>query len=258
MFLHALPFRPLRFCSVDEGRRPTTDRRASRAGLPRAGPGSNAFTHQQPFQPAPGQARAHRHIPEARRRAVRSTPRCPAATQEIVAHLDHDVRQAAVAPVPTDGVIDVVLRRIRLVVADDSAASRRSAASIALGHAAFVGRDDADVPRPRDAAIDRREGVHGDEQQSAGARHGGGRERADGSVKRRPQGSRPGLRDRPRRDRRCRESAVSSERGVIASGSSGARLQSITRRENCCRTISPPRRAWRPLATAAAPGSHAM
>ena len=97
--------------------------------------------------------------------------------------------------VPADRVVDIVLRRIGLVVADDERLDRAGVASALRRRS--VGRggpDDACMPGPRDATIERREGMNGDEQGSARpARRRSSRMRVERGMERSPDRSDPVL-----------------------------------------------------------------
>ena len=86
-----------------------------------------------------------------------------AARRRCVPDLDHDIGEPALESVPADRVIDIVLRRVGLVVADDEGRIAPQSRQHSVGEAPVRRGDDPRMPGPGDAAIDRRVGMNGDE-----------------------------------------------------------------------------------------------
>ena len=81
----------------------------------------------------------------------------------VVADLQHGARQAARAGVLFQGKVDAIGRRIRLVDADCQVAARLQCSDQRRSEPRVLVMDDSDLPRPRHAFVDRREGMHGND-----------------------------------------------------------------------------------------------
>ena len=81
----------------------------------------------------------------------------------IVANLNHSRQEAMRARVPADRVVNEICRSIGLVDADGERWVCGEPDDQSIGHAGLLVENDSNLPRPRLAEIDRREGVDGDQ-----------------------------------------------------------------------------------------------
>ncbi len=159
-----------------------------------------ALGRVQAFEPAREQVREPR----------RPSGLASGGGDEVLAYLELDMDEAAPLAVHGDGVVALVVDRIGLVVADAPVAVAGEEIEERTGETAVAVVEDAQVPRPRVAVVDRGEAVHGDEDACLPLRRAAIERARDGVVM--------GLEDlaRPRPCPGRVEVAVAGDGGVLA------------------------------------------